>query len=78
MDEREPGRIYGESSGSMEVIDKCSNAGEVMGIEGQGGRATFCWNGWMSLRTKREAPELGTSGFSSTTEDGKMHDDKET
>ena len=56
----------------MEVIDKCSDAGEVMGIEGRGGRATICWNGWMGLRTKREAPELGTSGFSPTTEDDRV------
>ena len=55
----------------MEVTDECSNTG-IMGIESQGGRVPFCWNGGMGLKTKRKAPDLGTSGFSPTTEDDKV------
>ena len=69
MDSSEPGGLYREAINSMEVTDKCSNTGEVMGIEIRGGRASFCWNGVMGLKTKREAPELGTSGFLPIVED---------
>ena len=56
----------------MEVTDDYSNTGDIMGIEIRGGRATFCWNGGMGLRTKRESPELSTSGFLPTTEDDRV------
>ena len=56
----------------MEVTDDCSNAGEVMRIESQGGRAPLCWNGGMGLGAKGESPELGTSGFLPTTEDDRV------
>ena len=72
MDSCEPGVLYGESGSSMEVTDKCSNNGEVMGIESQGGRAPLCCNVGMGLSTKREALELDTSGFSPTTEDDRF------
>ena len=67
MDGSKPGGLYGEVSVSMEVTDEGSDSGEVMIIESRGGRAPFCLNGGMVLGTKREAPELGTSGFSPTT-----------
>ena len=72
MDSSELGGIDGEAGGRMEVTDKCSNTGEVMGIEFIGVRASFCYNGGMGLRTKKEARELGTSGFSPTTEDDRV------
>ena len=53
----------------MEVADECSDDGEVVIIESRGVRAPFCWNGGMILGAKREAPELGTSGFLPATED---------
>ena len=53
----------------MEVIDKCSNIGEIIGIESRGGRAPSCCNGGIALGEKEEATELGTSGLSPTTED---------
>ena len=56
----------------MEVTDECSNTGEIMGIESQGGRAPLCCNGGMGLGAKGEAPELGTSGFLPTTEDDRV------
>ena len=56
----------------MEVPYECSNNGEIMGIESLGGRVPLCWNGGMRLRAKREAPELGTSWFLSTTEDDRI------
>ena len=56
----------------MEVPYECSNNGEIMGIESLGGRVPLCWNGGMRLRAKREAPELGTSVFSSTMEDERV------
>ena len=43
-----------------------------MSIESRGGRATLCLNGGMGLRTKREVPDFGTSGFSPTTEDDRV------
>ena len=52
----------------MEVTYECYNTGDIMGIESQGDKAPLCWNGGMGLRTKRETQELGTSGFSPTTE----------
>ena len=61
--------LYGEPGGSIEVTDDCSNTGEIMGIESQGVRSPFCWNGGMGLGEKGEAPEIGTSGFLPTTED---------
>ena len=48
----EPGGIYGEAGGSMEVTDKCYNTEEIMGIEILGGRAPFFWNGGMGLGAK--------------------------
>ena len=72
MDSSKPGVIYGEAGGSMEVTDKCSNTGKIMGIEIRGGRGPFYWNGGMVLRAKGEAPDLRTSGFSQTTEDDRV------
>ena len=72
MDISEPGGLYGEAGGSMGVTGEFSNTGEIMGIGSLGGRAPFCWNGGMGLRVKREAPELGTSGFLPTMEDEKV------
>ena len=72
MDSIEPGGIYREVGGNMEVTDECSNTGDIMGIEIRGGRALFCFNVGMGLRAKREAPELGTSVFSSTMEDERV------
>ena len=72
MDSRYPGGLYGEAGSSMEVTDECSNTGEVMGIKIRGGRSPFCWNGGMGLRKNREVPELGTSGFSPTTDDDRV------
>ena len=66
------GGLYGEVGRSMGVTDECSNTGEIMGIENRGGRAPFCWNGGMRLGAKGEAPELGTSGFSTTMEDARV------
>ena len=56
MDSSDPGGLYREAGGSMETIDKCSNTGEIMGIENQGGRAPLCCNGGMGLGAKGEAP----------------------
>ena len=53
----------------MEVADERSDAGEVVRIKSRGGRAPLHWNGGMGLGTKREAPELGTGGFSPATKD---------
>ena len=72
MDSSKLGGLYGESGSSMKVSDKCSNTGDIMGIESLGGRDPLCWNGGMVLRTKIEAPELGTSDFSPTTEDDRV------
>ena len=69
MDDIKLGEIYGEDRISMEVTDKCTDAGEVVSIESQWGRVPFCWNGGTGLRKKREAPDLGTSGFFPATED---------
>ena len=52
MDGSEPGGIYREAGGSMEVADEYSDAGEVVIIEIRGGTAPFCWNGGMGLETK--------------------------
>ena len=49
MYSRDPGRIFREAGGSMEVTDECSNTGEIMSIESLGDRAPFCWNGGMVL-----------------------------
>ena len=35
-------------------------------------RAPFCWNGGVFLGKKREAPYLGTGGFSPSTEDNSV------
>ena len=72
MDSSEPGGLYGKAGDSMEVTDKCSNTGEIMGIESLCFRAPFCWNGGMVLRENIEAPELGTSVFFPNTEDGRV------
>ena len=72
MDSIEPGGIYREVGGNMEVTDECSNTGDIMGIEIRGGRALLCCNVGMGLSTKREALELDTSGFSPTTEDDRF------
>ena len=47
IDNSKPGGIYREAGDSMEVTDKCSNTGEITGIEIRGGRVPFCWNGGM-------------------------------
>ena len=50
----------------MEIADKGSNAGEVVGVEGRRG----CRGGGVErgdrvvLGSKREAPQLGTGGVS--------------
>ena len=72
MGSRNPSGIYREARGSMEVTDECSNTGDIVGIEIQGVRSPLFCNGGMVLRTKREAPELVTSGFSPTTEDDRV------
>ena len=56
----------------MEITDECSNTGDIVGIEIRGGRAPFCWNGGMGLGAKGEAPELGTIGLLTTTEDDRF------
>ena len=72
MDSSKPGGLRGESSGRMEVTDKCSNTGGIVGIESQWGRSPFCWNGGIGFRVKEEAPDLDTSGFLPTAEDDRV------
>ena len=50
------GVLYREAGSSMEVTDECSNTGEIMGIESQGGRALFCLNREIELGAKGEVP----------------------
>ena len=68
----EPGGLYVEAGGRIQVTDECSNTGKIMGIESRGGRALFCWDLGMDLGDKGEAPELSTSGFLPTTEDDRV------
>ena len=50
----------------MEIADKGSNAGEVVGVEGCRDRRGGGVEGgdWVVFGSEREAPKLGAGGFS--------------
>ena len=55
----------------MEVTNKRSNTGEIVGIEGDRTRFTLCWGGRVIVGAEQEPPYFGAGGLAvSSEEDG--------
>ena len=69
MDGCKPRGFYWKSCCSVEVSDKGTNAGKVMGIQGGGSGAPLCWNRWMRLGKDRKTHKFGAGEFAPDAKD---------
>ena len=69
VDDCKPRGLDRKSCCSVEVSDKGSNYGQVVGIQGGGRGAPLCWGRWMYLGKEIEAPNFGAGEFSQTAKD---------
>ena len=69
MDGCKPRGFYWKSCCSVEVSDKGTNAGKVMGIQGGGSGAPLRRNRWTILGKERKTPELGAGEFTPAAKD---------
>ena len=53
----------------MEVSNKRSNIGEVVGVEGNRTGFQLCWGGSMIVGEEREPPEFGVGGLTVSSEE---------
>ena len=53
----------------MEVADEGYNAGQVMGIQGEGRGEPLRWDIWIGLGKERETPKFGAGDFTPTAKD---------